>query len=161
MRERRITGRHVLFALLAFFGVVITTNTVFVILALDSWTGVSTQDAYQRGLAYNEVLRAAATQRDLGWTGEVEFESLRDGRGRLEATFADRNGNPVEHLTVRGVVRRPTHEGHDREIALDRSGSGRYTADLTLPLRGQWDVRLHAQGRDGKRFVIEDRIWLK
>ena len=161
MRERRLTGRHVLFAMLAFFGVVIATNAVFVVLALDTWTGVSTDDAYRRGLDYNTVLRAAEDQKALGWTGEIAFEPLGEGQGRIAATFTDRNGNALEHLTVRAEVRRPTHEGHDHEVALDRSGPGRYGAELTLPLRGQWDVRLHAEGRDGARFVIEDRIWLK
>lgn len=161
MRERRITGRHVLFAMLAFFGVVIATNAVFVVLALDTWTGLSTDDAYRRGLDYNTVLRAAEDQRALGWTGEVSFDPADDGRGTLAARFTDRNGDVLDHLAVRAEVRRPTHEGHDREVVLERSGPGRYRAELALPLRGQWDVRLHAEGRDGTRFVIEDRIWLR
>ena len=132
-----------------------------VVLALDTWTGVSTDDAYRRGLAYNEVLDAAEAQQELGWTGAVTFEPLGESRGRLAATFTDRNGNALDHLTVRADVLRPTHEGHDLEVALNRTGPGRYDAEVTLPLRGQWDVRLHAEARGGHRFVIEDRIWLK
>ncbi|MFQ5774363.1 MAG: FixH family protein [Kiloniellaceae bacterium] len=160
-RERTLTGRHVLIAVLAFFGVVIAANAVFVVLALDTWTGLSTENAYQRGLAYNETLRAAAAQRALGWRADLSVRATGAGRDRLEVAFTDRRGAPIESLAVTVRLRRPTHEGFDRDVALARAGPGRYAADLELPLRGQWDVRLSARSRYGKRFEFEDRIWLK
>lgn len=161
MSERTITGRHVLIGVLAFFGIVIAANAAFVALALDSWTGLSTDNAYQRGLAYNETLRSAAAQRALGWTAKLAFSQDAAGGGQLEVGFVDRRGAPVEDLSVAGQIRRPTHEGFDREVVLERSGPGRYAARLELPLGGQWDVLLEATSRHGARFRIEDRIWLK
>lgn len=160
-RERTITGRHVLIAMLVFFGSVIAVNGAFVVLALDTFSGLSTENPYQRGLAYNDTLRAAAEQRALGWTAQIEGTVIREGRARVAATFTDRAGRPIEHLDVGGTLRRPTREGLDRALALERVGPGRYAAEFDLPLAGQWDLALEAVSRQGKRFRLEDRLWLK
>lgn len=157
MQARTVTGRHVLYAVLAFFAVVLAANGTFIFLALSTWTGLSTENAYQRGIDYNEVLDAAARQRALGWTGALKF----DGRGRLSLIVADRQGKPVDKLTVRADIRRPTNENFDRAVTLARSGAGTYSVELELPLRGQWDVRAIGEAQDGRRFEIEDRIWRK
>ena len=161
MGTRRITGRHVLMGLLAFFGVVLLTNTVFIYLALDTFSGLSTEDAYRRGLEYNETLEARAEQRALGWSGLVSYEERDGAAGLLTAVLTDRTGMPLADLQVSGQVRRPTHEGHDLEVTLVQSGAGTYTSEIELPLRGQWDVRLVAVSPGGKRFEMERRIWLK
>ena len=160
MSERVVTGRHVLFGVLAFFAVVLAANGTFIFLALDTWTGLSTENPYQRGIEYNDVLDAAARQRALGWTGVVSFVPSRDGRGRLSLIVTDRRGAPVENLTVTADIRRPTNEGFDQAVALAPSGAGTYVVELELPLPGQWDVHALGEARDGRRFEIEDRIWL-
>ena len=161
MAERKITGRHVLFGMLAFFAVVLAANAAFIFLALDSWSGLVTDSPYQRGIAYNQTLAEAADQRALGWTGDIAFIPDSDGKGRLEMTLRDRRGAPLEDLHVTGQVRRPTNEGLDQDIALERRGPGLYAVELALPLRGQWDLRLTAKSRTGKRFRMDQRIWLK
>lgn len=159
--ERVITGRHVLIAVLAFFAVVIAANGAFVFLALNTFTGVSTEDAYQRGLAYNETLRAAADQRALGWRAAVEGTVPAEGRARVAVTLSDRAGRPLEHLAVTGVLRRPTQDGFDRALELARVGPGRYAVEVALPLAGQWHLALEAVSREGQHFRIEERLWLK
>ena len=161
MAGRKITGRHVLYGMLAFFGVVVAANAAFIFLALDSWSGLVADSPYQRGIAYNQTLADAADQRALGWTGAIAFTPESDGKGRLEMTLRDRRGAPLDDLRVAGQVRRPTHEGFDRDVVLARRGPGLYGVELALPLRGQWDVRLTAESRTGKRFRMDQRIWLK
>ncbi|MDP6343656.1 MAG: FixH family protein, partial [Alphaproteobacteria bacterium] len=57
--ERPLTGRDVLWLLLGFFALIIVVNGIFVVLALNSFSGVSTENAYRQGLAYNQTLQAA------------------------------------------------------------------------------------------------------
>lgn len=159
--ERRITGRHVLIGMLTFFAVVVAANGAFIFLALDSWTGLSTEDAYRKGLAYNETLDAAEAQKALGWRAHLDFEPDGGAAGILRAVFEDARGHPVEGLSVGAAIRRPTTEGFDQDVALSPSGAGRYAARIELPLRGQWDVRLTARLPEGRRYEIEERIWLK
>ncbi len=156
-----LTGRHVLIAVLAFFGLVIAVNGIFVVLALQSWSGLSTDDAYRRGLTYNETLRQAEAQRALGWQARADLAPLADGRARLSIVFTDRADAPVDGLVIVGQLRRPSREGADRAVELASQGSGRYGTDVDLPLRGQWDLHLRADSADGKTFILEDRLWLK
>lgn len=159
--ERRLTGRHVLALALGFLAVVLGANLVFIYLALDSFSGLSTQQAYRAGLAYNETLSAAEAQRRLGWQAALSIEPLAGDEARLVLSLHDRAGRPLEDLEVSGELRRPTHAGADRDVTLERAGPGRYEMQVALPLRGQWDVRVVARSRDGKRFELEKRLWLR
>lgn len=141
--------------------VVIAVNGVLVYFALGSWTGISTEDAYRKGLAYNQALAAARAQDQRGWSAEVAFEGTAgDGErraGRLTVAFIDREGNPLEDLRVTAALLRPTHEGYDLHVALTQQGSGVYVEDVILPLPGQWDARIEAHRRDDA-FVAKYRL---
>lgn len=156
---RRLTGRAVLAMLLAFFGLVAGVNAIFIVVALRSFSGVSTVGAYQRGLAWNRELAAAVAQRAQGWRAQIEAVRT-DDDVRLRATLADAAGLPLDGLVVRAELRRPTSQGHDASIQLAAEGSGRYGAAVALSLRGQWNLRLEAAGLDGATHVVEERLWL-
>jgi nitrogen fixation protein FixH len=148
--------------ILAFFGVVLLANMIFVYLALDSFTGQATERAYIKGLAYNEVLEKAEIQDALGWRVMVERQALAPRRWRLSATFRDRYGAPVKDLSVRLEVRRPTHEDHDATLDLTPLGDGIYGAEHVFPLAGQWDLRLVAfDGGPAPVYRWEQRAWVK
>ena len=66
---RRITGWTVFYGMVAFFGVIIAVNLTFVYFALDSWPGLTTQHAYEEGIAYNKTLEQAAAQLIAGEKG--------------------------------------------------------------------------------------------
>ena len=59
---RELTGAHVLAGLFAFFGVMLAANGVFVYVATTTFSGLSTDDAYRKGLSYNETIRAFKLQ---------------------------------------------------------------------------------------------------
>jgi nitrogen fixation protein FixH len=144
-----LTGRHVLVMIVAFFVVVIGVNLSMVFLALDSWSGLSTDDPYQRGLRYNKTLEAMAHRDALGWRESLGFTPGADVKGepagRISVEMRDREGNLLEGLVVSGQIRRPIREGFDREVTLTAVSAGRYEADVAFPLRGNWLVRLTAR----------------
>ena len=156
---RRLTGRHVLLMLLAFFATVTAVNAVFIVLALDTFTGVSTDRAYQRGLDWNRELSAAAVQKARGWSASAEAQAA-DGAVWITARFKDAAGRPLDALVVRGELRRPTNAGSDASAEFEARGGGRYVAALPLTLRGNWDLRIEAEAPDGARHVLEQRLWL-
>lgn len=158
-QSRRLSGRAILLMLLAFFGVVLAVNAVFVAFALRSFTGLSTERPYQRGLEWNRELAAVAAQKSRGWS--VSAEVVADGgEARILVSFADAAGRPLDGLTVRGELRRPASQGSDVAAPLAAEGDGRYGAAVTLPLRGQWDLRIEAQAADGAPYILEKRLWL-
>ena len=160
-RERRITGRTVLLSFLAFFGVVFLVNGIFFWVARDTWTGLSTEDAYRKGVAFNDELARADGQRLLGWTAETEYISVGPGEGRLVFALTSADGLPVLARNVTVSFRRPVTEGIDFAAILQSDGTGRYVADVAPPIPGQWDVRIEVRRPGALSYLVETRIWSK
>jgi nitrogen fixation protein FixH len=162
---RVIRGKHVLFGMFAMFGLVIAVNLVFVWFALDTFTGVSTENPYKEGLAYNQVLAARDAQRDTGWQGAVTYdrEGAREENGprQITVSLSDRNGKPLSGLSLDGSLRRPTHAGVDQPLVWRETAPGRYTAEVSLPELGNWDLAVSARDGDGPPFEMKARLWFK
>ena len=62
--------------------------------------------------------------------------------------FLDRDGKPVDDLTVDAEFVRPTVAGHDSRQGLSATGGGRYQAEVSLPFPGVWDMRVVARRGD-------------
>jgi len=156
-----IRGKHVLFGMLAMFGLIIAVNLVFVWLAVGTFTGVTTENPYKEGLAYNQVLAAREAQRDLGWQGSVTYDREENGRRQIAVSLSDRDGNPLSDLSLEGSLRRPTHAGADQPLHWRESAAGRYTAEVSLPEPGNWDLAVRARDGDGPPFEMKARLWFK
>ncbi len=137
------------------FLVVLGANGAMLYASLASWTGISTENAYERGLYENSEIAQAEAQRHLGWQTAFRFTSTAPGQGRVELALQDRYGNLLDRASVTARFIRPTTAGHDVEAELRHVGLGRYAADIALPLRGQWEVRLLAEEEHGTWRQIE------
>jgi nitrogen fixation protein FixH len=159
--ENPLTGRHVLLMMLGFFGIILAANGAFLYFAVTSFSGIDTENAYVKGLAYNRTLEAAEAQRALGWTLALDQARLSDGRQALSLSIRSRAGAALDGLNVVGEMRRPARQDLDRRVVFTPVGEGRYDAEVALPLTGRWDLSLRASARDGAVFVMEQRLWLK
>ena len=140
-----------------FFAVVLAVNGVMVYVAAASWTGLETKQHYVKGLAYNRTLADVERQKALGWTGDLTVKPEARGNVHLDLTLLDRRRLAVAGADVTARFVRPTSEGHDEEIRMKDYGSGRYVGAMSLPLPGQWDVRVVAKHPSGD-FRLTRRI---
>ncbi len=62
-----LTGRMVLFMLVAFFGVVIGVNMIMMRLAIQTLPGTEVDSAYSASLAYEKEIAAAHDQNARNW----------------------------------------------------------------------------------------------
>ncbi|MBI4969874.1 MAG: FixH family protein [Rhodospirillales bacterium] len=130
------------------FAVVVLVNGIMIWFATTTFTGLETERAYEKGLAYNRAIDEARAQAERGWTVETIVEPA-DGRGiRLGARFADREGKPIDALAVEGRLIRPTQSGHDRSFAMSGLGDGRYEARVAPDLPGLWEFQVIARKGD-------------
>ncbi|MEW5729006.1 MAG: FixH family protein [Pseudomonadota bacterium] len=143
------------------FLVVIGVNGALAWFATSTFTGLETEGAYEKGLAYNQNLALAKAQAELGWTVDTTVEPVAGEGARVAVTLAyrDRDGRPVNDLDIRGRVIRPTAKGLDHDVAFPAKGEGLYGATLDLPLNGVWDIEVAAVGKaasyqHAKRFVV-------
>lgn len=150
-----ITGRTVLYGMLAFFGVIIAVNAAFVYFALSTWPGLSTNQAYEDGLAYNKTLADAERQRGLGWRTRLDLNI----DGQLSARFFDKSGAMIGGLSPTVRLLRPTHEGEDRDIILKEAVPGVYSAPVIDLAAGRWKAELKVY-KDGKIlfFIVHELL---
>lgn len=137
-------SRWIPWSFVAFFAIVVGVNAVMITLGVKSFSGLSTDDAYRRGLGFNREIARAEAADGLGWRFDA---TLADGVLRVTAAAAD--GAPLARLDLTALLERPAESGHDITLHLRESADGQYQAPVTLPLTGIWDLRLHAS-RDGQ-----------
>ena len=153
-------GRWIPWTFLAGFLVVLAANATLVIVALSSWTGLTTERAYAQGVNYNQTLAAARAQEALGWQAELSVEAEDPRRAEIRFSLTDRDGWPVKVELVRARFVRPTQSGQDVEIMLETRGGTDYRGEAELPLPGLWDLQVLAIKGEA-RFQTTERLVLK
>ena len=158
---RKLKGIHVFLMLAGFFGVLFAVNGVFVYFALTSFSGVSVDDAYKKGLSYNQEINRLEEQRARGWQTGFSVSTLPDNHIAVFLSVADKNGQVPENLTATLLISRPARQDQDRTLDLDKA-DGKFTADLRLPEPGQWDLLVEVKGGGYELpYRVEKRIWVK
>lgn len=120
-----------------FFAVIAMVDGVFVYVAVTTQTGVVTEQAYEKGLAFNETLEKAKSQPALN-----DKVAYRDGV--LRWTLANASKTPIVNADVTAKIVRPVQGGFDFDIVLQHKGAGIYEAVLDAPLPGQWSAKLRS-----------------
>jgi nitrogen fixation protein FixH len=165
--ERR--GRLYPLAFIGAFLLIIAVNATLIVLATDTFSGLQTEGAYQKGLTYNATLTAARAQERLGWRAELEV--LPHGptdpthrRFDVSLRLHDAGDRPIAGHDVKVYFSRPTRQGDDFAVALAPSGAGRYSTAVDVPLPGQWDLTIVAQETAikgaGSTWQTTQRIYL-
>ena len=157
-----LNGRHVLLALIGFFGVMLVVNAIFTYYAIATFGGGDTSKPYQKGIRYNETIAAAERQVVRGWQGAVSYTPQAK---RLAVNLSDRSGGPVPGVELTGLVGRAVTDKDDVRLQFTEQAPGVYVAEARLE-PGQWIVS--AESRDltatgqplfrlKKRLVVESR----
>lgn len=149
----RITGWHVLAALVLFFATDIAINTLFIVRAYRTFPGEVSVTPYEDGVLYDKALKQKAAQDALGW----RFTAGAQGADRLVVTAADAAGAPIRGLTIGGLLQRPATETGKRTVAFREARPGRYEA-VAGALDGAWDLELTATDKAGHKFIAERRL---
>ena len=119
----RITGWHVLVSVVAFFGVVIAVDSLFLVLAYRSHPGQVSVTPYEDGLAYNRAVAQRRAQAAMGWTATAAPDA-----GGVLVEIADAKGQPVSGLELTGLLRRPATEAGEHPLKFAEAAPGRYRA---------------------------------
>lgn len=156
---REITGRMVLTGMLAFFGVVIVANGIMATLAVSTFGGVETRNAYQAGLSFKNEIAAARAQETRHWTVETQLAS--SGREfTIEIAPRDADGRPLAGYEVSVLLAHPASRRQDRRLSLTEAAPGRYRGVSDSPA-GQWDLVIDIERNDERLFRSRSRVELK
>lgn len=153
-KSREFTGRHMLFTILGFFGVVIAVNLTMATLANTSWTGLVVENTYVASQQFNKKAEQGRAQAALGWTGKLTIAG-----GEVRYSLTDAGGKPVAVHGVKVLFRHPAYEAEDKSVTL-AAASGLKFAAHHMPKDGVWIVEIDADAslaepyRDVRRVMI-------
>jgi len=154
----KISGKHVLLALLAFFGVIIAANAIFITLALKSFPGETEEHPYLKGVNYNKTLAERAKQAALGWRAEVVKAEKSGAGAAIGLRLFDAADRPLLHLRVDGALQRPAYNREDTTLTFKLTNQGVYLANVELLTPGAWNLSAVAIDEKGERFEIEAQV---
>src|SRR6202140_5282894 len=121
-----LTGRKVLFMLVAFFGVVFGVNFLMMKLAIDTLPGTEVDSAYSASLGYEKEIAAAHDQNARNWKVDAHIQREPDGGATLQVEARDNSGLPMSGLNFQGRFERPADRRADQAVALAEVASGIY-----------------------------------
>lgn len=159
MSGRALTGRQVLVVTLGFFALVLGANVTMAMLALQTFTGSDEDDAYRKGLAFNETLDRRHTQLADGVIMGFEAARADDGTVRVDVS-AEQNGAAIEAEAITVEFRHPANRRLDRSLSLTPAGAGAFEGELSGLPAGAWNVRVLLTDRAGRAREAGRRVWL-
>lgn len=146
--KKGFTGRHMLAAMVGFFGVVFAVNVIMATLAAKTFGGTVVDNSYVASQRFNRWLAEGRAQERLGWTARLAL----DGRRHVRVELTDRIG-PLTGADVTATGRHPLGRESDVPLSFRPDGSGVYVSQGPLPA-GRWQVHLEVRrGRDDLRTV--------
>jgi len=156
LNEKRSKIPYIFFA---FFAVIILVNIFYIYLSNVTWRGVATEDAYQKGLNYNDTINASKKQNSLGWKVNEKYQRVSATKGNMLIELLDKNSQVIRDADVQVTFKRPTQEGFDFVVKFN-SVDGVYKSEITFPMKGQWESELLiTKGADSfkevKRHIIQ------
>jgi nitrogen fixation protein FixH len=155
----KLGGGGVLLWLVAFFGVVIAVNVIFIVEAVQTFRGEDQQDPYLQGVDYNHTIARRELQAKLGWRATIDGERQRDGVAILTIILRRHDGTPVDGLRLAGTLRHPVDQNRDRVLVFAEQAPGRYESRIAHVSAGAWDAVVHAG--NGVAFEADRRIWMR
>ena len=158
---KELTGKHVLFLFVAFFGIIFVVNARLIYLSQSSWTGLETHDAYRKGLKYNQQLSRSEAQNTRGWTMTLVQQKSPDGGVTLTATPKNKAGETLSGLNLSVVLKRPTHEGIDRHFPLKETKLGVYTGQSKKISLGKWYLFVTATRDKEVLYRSKNELYLR
>jgi nitrogen fixation protein FixH len=159
-KTRELTGKHVLFCFLGFFGVVFAVNAVMVKAATSTFGGVETSSSYKAGLMFKQDVAAAEQQEALHW--QVDGKLARNGAGQtvLDISARDAKGAPIVGLTAQARLAHPADARLDHAIALNRTDSSQFRGEAQAQ-PGQWELIIDFYRGDARMFRSRSRVTLR
>ena len=158
---KELTGKHVLFLFIAFFGIIFVVNARLIYLSQTSWTGLETDDAYRKGLKYNQQLSSSEAQNTRNWTMTLVQNKGPKGELMLTATPKDHAGEQLSGLALSVELKRPTHEGIDKTFSLKEIKLGTYAGQIEKISLGKWYLFVTATRGKEVLYRSKNELYLR
>ncbi|MEM6711152.1 MAG: FixH family protein [Pseudomonadota bacterium] len=141
------------------FLILFAVTGTFVKLALGTFPGLITTNAYERGLAYDEVIAAEQAQAARGWQMSLDLPRYSGEGQTVSVTLHDKNGEALSNGHVTLMAERMTRYAQQIHADLTYKGDGVYEGPIEFPISGRWFASVLADV-DGERHFETQEIYL-
>jgi nitrogen fixation protein FixH len=159
-RPRELTGRTVLFCLVAFFAVVAAVNAVMMTAAVTTFSGVETANSYQAGVTFAREEAAAEAQEARHWRVNAALKPVAGAPTQIELLARDVTDRTLGGLEANIFLIHPNDRRRDIPVAMQADGSGVFRGAF-MPLPGQWDLVIELSRNDERLFRSRERITIR
>lgn len=160
LSPRVITGRFVLFACIAFFGVIAAVNATMLTLALRTMPGLDAKNGYVASQAMNGEIASVQRQDERGWQATFSAR-LAGASASVSLRLIDRQGQPVTGLSVLGRLLHPALTRADHVVSLSEVSPGVYAGRFEDVTQGGWTFAMEASRGGERLYVSRNRILLR
>ena len=147
--------QYIPWLIVLFFLVFMIVDAFMVTVAIRTQTGLITEDAYKKGLAYNQTINAAREQETWGWSHTIILEN-----NRLGFFLKDDFNSDIIDANVNAKIIREVQDGYDFEVSMRRSSQNFYEANIDFPLTGEWTIRIFATKKD-RTYQASKKVFIK
>lgn len=158
-KSKELSGRAVLFSMIAFFAVVAGVNGIMVTAAVRTFGGVETESSYKAGLAFAREIAAANAQEARHW--QVRASVVRSGdEARIELVTRDAGDQPLGNIVALVRLAHPIDRRLDQAVEMTADGTGRFRGTAAF-VAGQWDLVIDLDRGGERMFRSRNRVILK
>jgi len=148
--------------ILAVVGVTLVVNIGFISYAFIFPPNLVVQDYYERGKNYFHDERVREEAAATAWRLQLLLpNSLKVNKTDISRLYVmDHQGKPIHAGKVILSAYRPSDASHDFDVELKLTDDGTYTAPVSFPLPGHWDLIARIDV-NGQHFDTAQRIFVQ
>jgi len=150
-------------AILGLFGTIFVVNYGFISVALNTSTGLVTEEYYKYGLQQNKIGKQYRKQAARGWKVELIMDSAWsiNEPSMVKLVVSDKYGQAISGGHAELTAYRPSDAKADVLKTLQEiDQSGIYQGEISLPIQGVWDMNLLFRNGDDKH-MLNQRITIQ
>ena len=126
-----------------------------IIVGIKSFDGTVTENAYEKGLVWDDVQKKKT---DLGWNVHIREDTFRTGDHELLISVQDKNGKPLAGSAIAVMIGRPGSSEYDKQADAEEQEEGLYMVKTDFPVYGYWDIQINVT-HDNETLLFTRRIF--
>lgn len=142
---------YIIFGFVLFY---ILGNFYLIYISKINYSGVVTENAYKKGVNFNETIKEGELQLKSGYKFDVHFNT-QDTILSIKLTKFDRI---VSNIKLELELIRPLSVNLNKLIELESNSKGIYTTKLDLPLKGLWHIKIKGISKDNVGLYHFEKI---
>lgn len=150
-----------LLSMIAFYFVIFSANGLLVFFAINTWPGLTTEDSYKKGLAYNQTIDAATRQSALGWQSDVTVDAAAGTDKVVTIRMTGEANTSISGLVLTAKAERAVGDPATQIITLNETAPGTYSGTFKSLTEGRWIAEINAVGPNNAIYRMKHQVMIK